>query len=231
MTAPRILVVDDEPAIRESVGYAFAREGFEVREAGDGEEGLALAQAQPFDAIVLDVLLPDLPGTEVCRRLRAESPVPILLLTAKDAELDRVIGLELGADDYLTKPFSLAELVARVRALLRRRELDREENDTGMRRRVGGIEVDLAGHEAIVDGSPVRLTPSEFRLLALLSSRPGRVFPRRELVRELWRSAHVGDERACDTHVVNLRRKIERDPARPERLLAVRGVGYKLVAA
>jgi DNA-binding response OmpR family regulator len=231
VTAPRILVVDDEPAIRESVGYAFAREGFEVREAGDGEEGLELAQTQPFDAIVLDVLLPSLPGTEICRRLRAESPVPILLLTAKDAELDRVIGLELGADDYLTKPFSLAELVARVRALLRRRELDREENGAGGRRRVGGIEVDLAGHEAIVDGRRVALTPSEFRLLALLSSQPGRAFPRRELVRELWRSSHVGDERACDTHVVNLRRKLERDPGRPERLLAVRGVGYKLVAA
>ena len=230
MTARRILVVDDEPAIRESVSYAFAREGFDVREAADGEEGLALARAEPFDAVVLDVLLPSLPGTEVCRRLRAESAVPILLLTAKDAELDRVIGLELGADDYLTKPFSLAELVARIRALLRRRELDRADGAPS-HRRVGGIELDLLGHEAIVDGRRVGLTPSEFRLLVLLSSQPGRVFQRRELVRELWRSDHVGDERACDTHVVNLRRKIERDPAQPERLLAVRGVGYKLVAA
>ena len=230
MTARRILVVDDEPAIRESVSYAFAREGFDVREAADGETGLALARAEAFDAVVLDVLLPGLPGTEICRRLRAESAVPILLLTAKDTEVDRVVGLELGADDYLTKPFSLAELVARIRALLRRRELDRDENGTGSRRRVGGIELDLAGHEALVDGRRVGLTPSEFRLLALLSSQPGRAFPRRELVRELWRSAHVGDERACDTHVVNLRRKIERDPAQPERLLAVRGVGYKLVA-
>ena len=224
----RVLVVDDEPAIRDAVAYALRREGFEVREEEDGTAGLAAARAEPFDAVVLDVMLPGLKGTEVCRTLRAESAVPILLLTARDAEVDRVIGLELGADDYVTKPFSVAELIARVRALLRRRDLDRA--DATALARVGGIEIDGLRREVRVDGEPVELTPSEFRLLVLLASEPERPFSRREVMRELWQSEHVGDERACDAHVVNLRRKIERDPRRPERLVTVRGHGYKLLA-
>jgi two-component system, OmpR family, response regulator RegX3 len=226
----RVLVVDDEPALRDSVTYALEREGFAVSAVADGEAALELASKEPFDAVVLDVMLPGLPGTEVCRRLRRESSIPIVMLTAKTAELDRVVGLELGADDYVTKPFSLAELVARVRAILRRRELDRSEAEAPILV-VGGIAIDRVRHEVRVDGRPVELTPSEFRLLALLASEPGRPFTRRELVQELWRSEYVGDERICDTHVVGLRRKVERDPGQPARILAVRGVGYKLVAA
>jgi DNA-binding response OmpR family regulator len=223
----RILVVDDEPAILDAVAYALRGEGYEVEAETDGEAALETARSGDFDAVVLDLMLPRLPGTEVCRRLRAESPVPILMLTAKTAEVERVVGLELGADDYVTKPFSMAELLARVRALLRRRELDRDEARPA--RRVGGIEIDFVGHEVRVDGRPAELTPSEFRLLALLSSEPGRAFERRELVRELWRSEFVGDERSCDAHIVNLRRKVERDAASPERIVTVRGVGYRLL--
>jgi DNA-binding response OmpR family regulator len=224
----RILVIDDEPTIRESVSYALEREGFEVRAVEDGEIGLRVAREEPFDAVVLDVMLPGLSGTEVCRRLRAESAVPILMLTARTAEIDRVVGLELGADDYVPKPFAMRELVARVRALLRRRELDRSED--GWYRRVGGIEIDFRRHEVRVDGTRVDLTPAEFKLLALLASDPGRAWERRELMRQLWESEHVGDERAVDAHVVNLRRKVEVDPSAPRRILTVRGVGYSLDA-
>jgi DNA-binding response OmpR family regulator len=223
----RILVVDDEPAIRESLTYALEREGFDVTAAADGETGLRVAREQRFDAVVLDVMLPALSGTEVCRRLRAESTVPILMLTARTAEIERVVGLELGADDYVPKPFSMPELIARIRALLRRRELDRGEE--GAHRRVGGIELDFRRHEVRVDGVRVDLTPTEFKLLALLAGDPGRAWPRRELMQHLWESDHVGDERAVDAHVVNLRRKIESDPSEPRRLVTIRGVGYSLL--
>ena len=221
----RILVVDDEPTILDSVGYALQREGFEVSSATDGTEGLRLAREERPDVIVLDVMLPGLSGREVCRQLRAESDVPILMLSARGGEIDRVLGLELGADDYVTKPFSLAELVSRVRALLRRRELDRTGRDA---LRIGDLELDLAAHDARIDGVRVHLTPSEFRLVALLASDPGRAFSRAELVRHLWETEYTGGERAVDAHVVNLRRKLEHDPAEPRRLLTVRGVGYTL---
>jgi two-component system response regulator RegX3 len=225
----RILVVDDEAAIRETVGYALRGEGYEVSDAADGEEALEVARSNGFDVLILDLMLPKLSGVEVCRRLRAESDVPILLLTAKDAEVDRVLGLEAGADDYVTKPFSMAELVSRVRAILRRRELDRSASP-GVVHRVGGLTLDLVRYGAQVDGRAVNLTRSEFKLLALLAGQPERVFSRREIMQHLWESSYVGDQRACDIHVSNIRRKIERDPARPERLLTVRGVGYRLVA-
>ena len=225
----RVLVVDDEPAIRDAVGYALGREGFDVAEAADGREALDAMRAEEFDLVVLDLMLPGLSGLDVCRQARSESTVPILMLTAKTAELDRVLGLELGADDYVTKPFSMAELISRVRAILRRRDLDR--SATGSVLRVGGIQLDLVRHRATVDGDTVDLTPSEFRLLELLAHEPERVFTRRELMQRLWESEFVGGQRACDAHVVNLRRKVERDPARPQRLLTVRGVGYKLVPA
>ena len=222
----RILVVDDEPAILDSVSYAFRREGFDVAAVADGESALDAALNGEYDVVVLDSMLPRLAGTEVCRRLRAESAVPIVMLTARDSEVDRVVGLELGADDYVTKPFSMAELVSRVRAILRRRELDRTAGETIYR--VGGLEVDPLRHEVEVDGNPVRLTASEFRILRLLASEPERVFTRREIMQSLWDSDHVGDQRACDVHVSNLRRKIERDAERPVRIVTVRGVGYKL---
>jgi len=224
----RILVVDDEPAIADSVGYALVEEGFEVDVVGDGVAALDAAREQAYDLMILDLLLPQMPGLEVCRTLRAESDLPILMLTAKDAEVDRVRGLELGADDYVTKPFSLAELVSRVRAILRRRDLDRNARSTT--RAFGALRIDLTMHSVEIDGKPVHLTPSEFRLLALLAATPGRVRTRREIMQHLWQSSYVGDERACDVHVSNLRRKIEPDPAKPTRLVTVRGVGYRLLA-
>lgn len=222
----RILIVDDEPAIRDAVAYALRNDGFEVDEAADGETGLEQALSGRHDVVVLDLMLPGMSGTEVCRRVRAESPVPVIMLTARGAEVDRVLGLEIGADDYVTKPFSMAELVGRIRAMIRRRELDRP--GAGGKIRVGSLELDPMRHEATVDGEPKRLTPSEFKLLLLLAEQPERVFSRRDIMQHLWDSEYVGDQRACDIHVSNLRQKIERDPANPDRIVTVRGVGYKL---
>jgi DNA-binding response OmpR family regulator len=226
----RILLVDDDPGIVEVVTYSLRAEGFEVETAVDGATAFARAMEQPYDLLVLDLLLPGMSGTEVCRQLRAERrTVPILMLTAKDAELDRVLGLELGADDYVTKPFSQAELVSRVRALLRRREYERESAD--VIRQVGGLRLDFARHEVFVDGRPVKLTASEFKVLTLFASEPERVFSRRQVMEHLWQSTFVGDEHAADVHISNLRRKIERDSSHPERIVTVRSFGYKLVAA
>jgi DNA-binding response OmpR family regulator len=224
----RILLADDEPAIVDSVRYALETEGMDVDSVADGREALAAADRDAYDVVILDIMMPELSGTEVLRRVRARSAVPILMLTAKDAEVDRVVGLELGADDYVTKPFSIVELVSRVRALLRRRELDRAAGDAVMR--VGDLVVDARSREVTVAGRPVRLTGSEYKLLSLLTGAPGRVFSREELVSHLWGSEHVGDMRAADTHVVNLRRKVEDDPSRPQRIVTVRGVGYRLDA-
>ena len=224
----RILVVDDEPAIVDGVGYALRNEGFAVDTARNGEDALAAARADGYDLVILDLMLPRVSGLEVARALRGESPVPIIMLTAKDAELDRVVGLELGADDYVTKPFSMAELLSRVRAILRRRELDRADGEPTVRQ-LGGLRLDLTRHQVAVGEKTVQLTPLEFKLVALLAEEPERVFSRKEIMQELWESPYVGDQRACDFHISNVRRKIERDPAHPERLLTVRGVGYKLV--
>jgi two-component system, OmpR family, response regulator RegX3 len=226
----RILVVEDEPAISDAVAYALREAGYEVEAVDDGDRALAEARSRQYDLMVLDLLLPGLPGIEVCETLRAErSDLPIVMLTARDAELERVEGLDTGADDYVTKPFSVAELVSRVRSLLRRRELDRAGG--GAVRTVGGLRLDVARHTATVDGKPVLLTRSEFRLVALLASKAGTPFTREELIQHLWETDFVGDRRAIDVHVSNLRRKLEQDPRRPRRLLTVRGVGYKLVAA
>jgi len=225
---PRVLVIDDEPAIRDAVSYALRSEGFDVGQAGDGESGLAAALDGEHDAVVLDLMLPGMSGTEVCRRIRAESAIPIIMLTAKGAELDRVLGLEIGADDYVTKPFSMAELLGRIRAILRRRELDQSGGSGKLR--IGSLELDPMRHEARVEGKPKRLTPSEFKLLLLLAQQPERVFSRREIMQHLWDSEYVGDQRACDIHVSNLRQKLEKDPGHPERIVTVRGVGYKLAA-
>jgi two-component system response regulator RegX3 len=222
----RILLVDDEEAIRDAVGYALRGEGFAVEEAADGEAALQRAAAGGFDLVILDVMLPGLSGFESCRRIRADSDVPILILTARASEGDRVLGLESGADDYVAKPFSMAELLSRVRAILRRRHLDLRSPLPV--RHIGDIEIDLARHRVRVGGEPAALTPSEFAVLALLAQEPGRVFTRREIMRHLWQSEHVGEERVCDAHVSNLRHKIERDPTSPERVVTVRGVGYAL---
>jgi DNA-binding response OmpR family regulator len=224
----KVLFIDDEPAIRDAVGYALRGEGFDVDLAGDGESGAKAALEDDYDVVVLDLMLPGMSGSDVCRQVRSQSAVPIIMLTARGGELDRVVGLEIGADDYVTKPFSMAELIGRIRAILRRRELDRP-GGTG-KLRVGSLELDPIRHEAKVEGQPKRLTPSEFKLLLLLAGEPERVFSRREIMQHLWDSDYVGDQRACDIHVSNLRQKLERDPSHPERIVTVRGIGYKLAA-
>lgn len=217
----RVLVAEDEPAIADAVVYALRAEGFDAESVEDGETALEAVRQNGYDVLVLDLMLPGISGLEVCRRLRSENAIPILMLTARTSETDRVLGLEAGADDYVPKPFSMPELVSRVRAILRRRELDF--GDTRMQ--VGDLEVDVRRHSVAIDGQPVQLTPSEFKLLALLAREPERVFSRRELMEHLWESSYVGDQRAGDTHVANLRRKIG-----PDRIVTVRGLGYKLTA-
>jgi DNA-binding response OmpR family regulator len=224
----RVLIVEDEPAVRDALDYSLRGEGFDVDAAPDGEAGLRAALASDYDVVILDLMLPKMSGMEVCRRLRSESAVPIIMLTAKGAELDRVLGLEIGADDYVTKPFSMAELIGRIRAILRRRRLDRSGAMSMLR--VGDLELDPIRHDVRIGGEPKRLTPSEFKLLLLLAQDPERVFSRREIMQHLWDSTYVGDQRACDIHISNLRHKIEDDPGNPARVVTVRGVGYKLTA-
>jgi len=233
LSSGRILVADDEPSVRESVGYALTQEGFDVTIAADGDDADSkLGPEVDFDLLVLDIMMPGKSGLDLCRDVRGRSPVPIILLTAKDAEVDKVVGLEVGADDYVTKPFSVRELLGRVRAQLRRRELDRGaggeiENSKGID--AGEVTIDLARHLVTVRDEPVNLTRSEFQVLRLLAENPGQVFSRLEIMEELWQSEFSGDVRACDVHISNLRQKIERDPQDPELVLTVRGVGYKLV--
>ncbi len=226
--SPRILLADDEPDIVTPVSYALRADGFDVDTAGDGEEALAAARSGDYDLVVLDVMMPKLQGTEVCRLLRAESIVPIIMLTAKDAEIDRILGLELGADDYVTKPFSTRELSSRIRAVLRRRDLERSASTTAALH-AGDLTIDLSSHRASVAGREVRLTPSEFKVLTLLAREPNRVFSRWQIMEHLWEASYVGTARAADVHVSNLRRKIEQNPARPQRIVTVREAGYKLV--
>jgi two-component system, OmpR family, response regulator RegX3 len=227
----RILIADDEPSVRDSVGYALRQEGFDVMLAVDGEDAeQKIGGEDPeFDLLILDIMMPGRSGLDLCRDVRGRSPVPIILLTAKDAEVDKVVGLEVGADDYVTKPFSVRELLGRVRAQLRRRELDRSTaTGEGATIEAGQVRIDLARHLVTVRGEPVNLTRSEFQVLRLLAGRPGQVFTRQEIMEELWQSEFRGDVRACDVHISNLRQKIERDPQEPELVLTVRGVGYKL---
>jgi len=222
----RVLVVDDEEKTVASVRLYLEHAGFDVSTAGDGRTALALARAQPApDLIVLDLMLPGLDGLEVCRRLREESAVPIIMLTARSSEEDRLEGLDLGADDYVVKPFSPRELAARVRAVLRRSSGAIAE---GAPIRVGGLIVDPARHEVTVDGRSVALTPREFRLLEVLARAPGRAFTRSELVERAFGADSEALDRTIDAHVVNLRRKIEDDPDHPARVETVFGVGYRL---
>jgi len=229
MSSGRILIADDEPSVRDSVGYALTQEGFEVTGAADGDEAAErVGDGIPYDLLILDIMMPGPSGLDICRDVRSRSAVPIILLTAKDAEVDKVVGLEVGADDYVTKPFSVRELLGRVRAQLRRRELDRAPlAQQAVKIEAGPVAIDLVRHVATVRGEPVNLTRSEFQLLRLLVGRAGDVFPRRQIMEELWQTEFDGDERACDVHISNLRQKVERDPQNPELIVTVRGVGYK----
>jgi len=231
--AQKILIADDEESVREAVAYALQQEGFEVVVAKDGSDAESKLEGDQldFDLLILDIMMPGRSGLDICRDVRSRSPVPIILLTAKDAEVDKVVGLEVGADDYVTKPFSVRELIGRVRAQLRRRELDRNSGATAKVIEAGPVRIDLARHLVSVGGRPVSLTRSEFQVLRLLAENPGRVFSRLEIMEELWQSEFSGDVRACDVHISNLRQKIEADPQRPELVVTVRGIGYRLATS
>ncbi len=226
----KILVVEDEPALVDALEYGLASEGFDVVSATDGEASLTVFERERPDLILLDLMLPSLPGTEVCKRIRATSSVPIIMLTAKDTEIDKVVGLELGADDYVTKPFSMRELVARVRAVLRR-GTERDAPEAGAVTEARGVRIDPDRHEVSVRGEPVELPPKEFALLEFLVRNAGRVLTRDLLIDRVWGADYVGDTKTLDVHVKRLRGRIEVDPHEPELLVTVRGVGYKFADA
>ena len=232
-----VLVVEDDPAILDAVAYSIGRDGHDVLTAADGIAGLELARERRPDAVVLDVMLPRMSGLDVCRILRAETPVPILLLTARDSEADRVQGLEIGADDYLTKPFSMRELRARVASLLRRDALSRAAGPRDAASppagsaalRVGTLEVDESTHEARHHGQPLTLRPREFALLVYLMRHPGQALSRGQILEEVWGITFMGETRTVDVHVRWLREKIEDDPANPKMIQTVRSIGYRFV--
>jgi DNA-binding response OmpR family regulator len=219
-----ILVVDDEPVLRETLAEALDADGFRVVTAADGREALSRFREHQPDLVVLDLMLPELSGIEVCRIIRSESGVPIVMLTAKTSELDKVVGLELGADDYVTKPFSLRELSARIRALLRRTEQLAEAPAPLVE--LGALTVDLAGHRLLRDGERLPLKPKVFELLAYLLRHPGQVLTREQLLEHVWGYDYAGETRTVDVHIHWLRAAIEPDPADPAYLHTVRGVGY-----
>jgi two-component system response regulator RegX3 len=226
--APRILVVEDEESLADSMRYNLEREGYVVAVARDGRVAIDAFRAQPASLVILDLMLPEVSGLDVCRAIRASSDVPIIMVTAKDSEADKVTGLELGADDYVTKPFSIRELVSRVRANLRRTAMravaSLDDAVSG-----GTVEMDVARHEVRVQGEAVAFPPKEFELLEAFLRRKGRLLTREFLIEEVWGLDYFGDTKTLDVHVKRLRRKIERDPHRPAHLLTVRGLGYKFV--
>ena len=220
----RVLVVEDEESYRDALAYMLTKEGFEVLAAADGAEGLAQYDRAGADIVLLDLMMPGLPGTEVYRQLRQRGPVPVIMVTARDSEIDKVVGLELGADDYVTKPFSQRELVARIRAVLRRGQDIELVPDVV---ESAGVRMDVERHEVSVDGQRVRLALKEFELLEILLRNAGRVRPRSPLIDRVWGADYVGDTKTLDVHVKRLRTKIEPDPANPRHLITVRGLGYK----
>ena len=227
-TPHRVLIVEDEPGLAESVRYALESEGFDVEVADTGSDGLAKARDGRPDLVLLDLMLPGMSGLDVCRQLRASSDVPIIMLTAKDSEADKVSGLELGADDYMTKPFSTRELVARVRANLRRSDMGvfAESNEV---LKAGRVELDVDAHVVRVDGEEVALRPKEFELLESLMRRKNRLSARHALIDEVWGPSYFGDTKTLDVHIKRLRGKLEADPSDPTQIVTVRGLGYKFV--
>ena len=222
----RVLVVEDEESFSDPLSYMLRREGFEAVVAASGPDALAEFDRGGADVVLLDLMLPGLSGTEVCRRLRAKSSVPIIMLTAKDGEIDKVVGLELGADDYVTKPYSARELVARIRAVLRRRGDAEPAQDDGVLE-AGPVRMDVERHVVAVDGETVALPLKEFDLLELLLRNAGRVLTRGQLIDRVWGADYVGDTKTLDVHIKRLRAKVEPDPGNPRYLLTVRGLGYK----
>lgn len=223
-----ILVVEDEASLREPLEYLLRREGYEVSGVDNGTDAVTAAQASEPDLILLDLMLPGMPGTEVCREIRQRSSVPIIMLTAKDSEVDIVVGLELGADDYVTKPYSSRELLARIRAVLRRRSADDSSNDSVLN--FHGITLDSDRHQVTLHGEPVSLPLKEFELLELLMLNAGRVLTRGQIIDRVWGSDYFGDTKTLDVHIKRLRSKIEKTPAEPEIIVTVRGLGYRFEA-
>jgi two-component system response regulator RegX3 len=224
----RILIVEDEGSLADSVRYNLEREGFVVTVAADGRKALERFRAEPPALVILDLMLPEVSGLDLCRAIRAESDVPIIMVTAKDSEADKVAGLELGADDYVTKPFSVRELVSRVRALLRRTRI--RPDDVRADVLTGGpVEMDVVRHEVLVGGEAASFPPKEFELLETFLRRKGRLLTRDFLIEEVWGSDYFGDTKTLDVHVKRLRKKIEADPHSPAHLVTVRGLGYKFV--
>jgi two-component system response regulator RegX3 len=220
----RVLVVEDEESYSDALAYMLRKEGFDVAVAGTGPDALSEFDRAGADIVLLDLMLPGLPGTEVCRRLRQVSAVPVIMVTAKDAEVDKVVGLELGADDYITKPYSPRELVARVRAVLRRGQ---DVDALPPTLEAGRVRMDVERHVVTVDGAEVRLPLKEFELLEMFLRNPGRVLTRGQLIDRVWGADYVGDTKTLDVHVKRLRAKIEPDPGSPRYLVTVRGLGYK----
>ena len=221
-----ILLVDDEDSVQKLLSYPLERDGFRVLAARDGEEALAKFSSEPVDLVVLDLMLPKLDGLEVCKRLRAQSTVPIIMLTARDDEFDKVLGLELGADDYITKPFSIREFRSRVRALLRRAGTAQRAHSDGAIE-AAGLRVDPDRRTVELNGKQIEVTYVEFELLRTLAGAPGRVFSRRALLESVWGDAAYREPRTIDVHVRHLREKLERDPSDPDLILTVRGAGYR----
>ena len=222
-----ILLVDDEDSVQKLLTYPLERDGFRVVSARDGEEALTRFAEEPVDLVVLDIMLPKLDGLEVCKRLRAESSVPIIMLTARDDEFDTVLGLELGADDYITKPFSIREFRSRVRALLRRAGAPRRDAQAADPLVAGKLSLDPDRREVTVDGRALELTYVEFELLRTLVAQPGKVFSRRALLQAIWGDSAYREPRTIDVHVRHLREKVEQDPSEPQLILTVRGAGYR----
>ena len=225
----RVLVVEDEPALVDSIRYALEVEGFDVVTATTGRDALARARSSNLSLVLLDVMLPESSGLDVCRELRSESDVPIIMLTARDSEADKVAGLELGADDYVTKPFSTRELMARVRAHIRRSMRSGTFADVNEVLRGGRIELDLDAHVARLAGEPVKLRPKEFDLLESLMRRKNRLATRENLIDDVWGPTYFGDTKTLDVHIKRLREKLEVEPSSPKSIVTVRGLGYKFV--
>jgi two-component system OmpR family response regulator len=229
VTSSKILVVEDDRNLLDTLKYNFRKEGYGVATAADGAEALDVARREKPDVIILDIMLPKLSGFEVCRILRKEMATPILMLTAKDEEIDKVVGLEIGADDYMTKPFSMRELLARVGAMLRRSKMtDMQPAPEQPALQIGDIKVDIARHKACKGTTMLDLTPKEFDLLAFLATNEGMVFSRDRLLEKVWGYDFAGDTRTVDVHIRWLRQKIESDPNNPKYLVTVRGAGYRL---
>jgi two-component system response regulator RegX3 len=223
----KILIVEDEASFSEALEFLLGKEGFSIVTAATGTEALRKFEQGGIDLVLLDLMIPEVSGIEVCRQIRAKSKIPIIMLTAKDSEVDKVVGLEIGADDYVTKPYSSRELVARIRAVLRRNGNDEIESASGLLT-VGGVKMDVDRHQVSVNGSAISLPLKEFELLEFLMRNAGRVLTRMQLIDRVWGSDYVGDTKTLDVHIKRLRAKIETDPANPTVIQTVRGLGYKM---